>query len=206
MMGGIPPEPPPPADGRIARSVRARAAIVDALLALLEEGNLQPSAPQVAERAGVSLRLVFHHFSDMESVFREAFLVFFRRRILPFKDAFPTGDGPFAKRLKQFVSTRAKMYETVSSVRRAVELMEPFSPTLQGDLTQGRKANAAEALQAFGPELEALPKGVRGAVTQALIVLTSFAGWQTLRRDQRLSAESSEAALTEGIHRLLGAE
>ena len=56
-------------DGRIARGARARAAIVDALLALIEAGELRPSAARIAERAGVSLRSVFQHFKDVESLF-----------------------------------------------------------------------------------------------------------------------------------------
>ena len=38
------------------------------LIALLEEGDAQPTARRIAERAGVSLRLVFHHFDDLESI------------------------------------------------------------------------------------------------------------------------------------------
>ena len=40
-----------PSDGRAARAARTRAAIVDALLALLEEGDLQPTANRIADRA-----------------------------------------------------------------------------------------------------------------------------------------------------------
>ena len=43
----------PAADGRVLRGERNRQAIVDALLALYEEGVLRPSANEVAERAGV---------------------------------------------------------------------------------------------------------------------------------------------------------
>ena len=38
-------------DGRVQRSERRKAAIVDALLELLGEGELEPTAEQVAERA-----------------------------------------------------------------------------------------------------------------------------------------------------------
>ena len=52
-------------DGRLARSARTRHAVVDALLDLLGEGDLRPTAARIAERAGVSLRIVFHHFEDL---------------------------------------------------------------------------------------------------------------------------------------------
>ena len=44
-----------PLDGRLARSARTRHAVVDALLDLLGEGDLRPTAARIAERAGVSL-------------------------------------------------------------------------------------------------------------------------------------------------------
>jgi AcrR family transcriptional regulator len=52
-------------DGRRVRSERSRKSIIDAMLQLVEEGILVPTAQQVSERAGVSLRSVFRHFSDM---------------------------------------------------------------------------------------------------------------------------------------------
>src|SRR5262249_58385643 len=64
--------PPPTLDGRLARGARARVAIVEALLALIERGDLRPSAARIAERAGVSLRSVFQHFNDVESLFAAA--------------------------------------------------------------------------------------------------------------------------------------
>jgi hypothetical protein len=45
--------PVPPLDGRSARALRTREAIVDACIGLVEEGELRPTAPRVAERAGV---------------------------------------------------------------------------------------------------------------------------------------------------------
>src|SRR5690606_9711476 len=58
-----------PEDGRSARAARTRQSIIDACLALVEEGDLQPTTPRVAERAGVSVRSVFQHFDDIEGLF-----------------------------------------------------------------------------------------------------------------------------------------
>ena len=58
-------------DGRLQRSVRSRQIILDAIVSLVEEGNLVPTAQQVARRAGVGLRTVFRHFDDMEALFAE---------------------------------------------------------------------------------------------------------------------------------------
>lgn len=55
-------------DGRRLRSEDSRRRIIAALLDLVQEGDYDPSAETVAERAGVGLRSVFRHFKDMESL------------------------------------------------------------------------------------------------------------------------------------------
>ena len=51
-----------PIDGRTARAVRTRDGLVDATIALVEEGDLRPTAPRIAERAGVSKPVLYQHF------------------------------------------------------------------------------------------------------------------------------------------------
>ncbi|MHB1090468.1 MAG: TetR/AcrR family transcriptional regulator, partial [Ilumatobacteraceae bacterium] len=58
-------------DHRTMRSQRTRTAISDAMLQLLEEGHDEPRAQQVAQRADVSVRTLFHHFEDMEGLYIE---------------------------------------------------------------------------------------------------------------------------------------
>ena len=59
------------ADGRRLRSERNRQQIVEAMIELIEAGNPAPSAARVAEEAEVSLRTVFRHFEDMDTLYRE---------------------------------------------------------------------------------------------------------------------------------------
>ena len=58
-------------DGRRLRAERSRERIVDALLKLVQSGEMNPSAAMVAETARVSLRTVFRHFEEMESLYLE---------------------------------------------------------------------------------------------------------------------------------------
>ena len=63
--------PTPPTeerDGRRLRSQDSRARIVAAMLDLIREGEIAPSAELVASRANVGLRTVFRHFKDMDSL------------------------------------------------------------------------------------------------------------------------------------------
>src|SRR5262245_66569994 len=63
--------PGPASDGRVRRGQRSGQAIVEALVGLVGDGILEPTAQQVAARAGVGIRTVFRRFSDMESLFAE---------------------------------------------------------------------------------------------------------------------------------------
>lgn len=56
-------------DGRTARAERTRNAIVDAHLALIDEGDLNPTGERIAERAGISPRTLWTNFKDMETLF-----------------------------------------------------------------------------------------------------------------------------------------
>jgi TetR/AcrR family transcriptional regulator of autoinduction and epiphytic fitness len=191
-----------PVDGRHARSQRARAAMINALIEVLEEGYINPSAQQIAERAGVSLRLVFHHFRDMESLYTEMFGVVFKARILPHL-RFPSGEGPFTERITAFVEQRSRLFEAIGPIRRAGEWQEPLSPTLAQQFTEGRTANAAEAITTFTTEIEALPEEVRPTVTHAVVMATSFAAWDMMRRHQKISVDEAKKVLDETLRRLL---
>ena len=53
-------------DGRRMRSDRSRQLIIESMLELIRQGNLVPTAQQVADHASVGIRSVFRHFEDME--------------------------------------------------------------------------------------------------------------------------------------------
>src|SRR3954462_6973252 len=116
-------------DGRAARSARTRRAIVDALRSLHHEGDLLPTAPRVAERAGVSVRTVWQHFDDIEMLFVEA-----GRRDLEIAMTFVTPIDPqlpLAARVTALVDQRSRMYEEMAPVWRAARLKAPFSPQIR---------------------------------------------------------------------------
>ena len=62
----------PTSDGRRQRSERSQVAIVEAALTLISEEKQVPTAQQIADRAGVSIRSFFRHFADMDALFLSA--------------------------------------------------------------------------------------------------------------------------------------
>jgi AcrR family transcriptional regulator len=176
-------------DGRAARAERTRTAVVDALLDLIEAGNLQPAAPAVAERAGVSLRIVYHHFEDLTKLFATA-AARHSERVL--SDIVPlANDGPFATRVDAFVQQRARLYERIFNMRRAGRLLEHSTPLVGETLKLVRAYKREAAAQLFVQELEAMPPSLKRERTHALGAVTSFNTWEALRAHQQLSLEEA---------------
>jgi TetR/AcrR family transcriptional regulator, regulator of autoinduction and epiphytic fitness len=190
-------------DGRRARGERARAAVLDAILDLLQEGDLKPTAERVAERAGVSLRLVFHHFLDLESLYAAAADRQFER-LRPLMKPLPA-DGPFDERLEAFLRQRARLWERIAPVRRASLLLEPFSKAIGGLLDAARALARDEVAEVFLGEIEKLPRTHRSEVIAALDVASAWHTWEMLRRHHGLSVESARRVVAHMIAALLAA-
>src|SRR3990170_316695 len=117
-----------PADGRRARRHRSRDLAVDALLDLLNEGIARPTAQQVAERSGVSLRSIFRIFDDVQSLHTAASDRQMSRVRHLFVDINAT--GTLEERVRTTVATTSRLYESVGPIRRAALRAAPESATL----------------------------------------------------------------------------
>jgi TetR/AcrR family transcriptional regulator of autoinduction and epiphytic fitness len=191
-------------DGRTVRAERTRQALVDALLGLLDGGELSPTAAAIAQRAGVSERSVFQHFPDREALFEAVARQQYERvmpTLTPVDASLPLGE-----RIDQFTSQRARLYELIGGVRRAALLIEHESPSVAGWLTTARRAKAAEAERVFRQELEAIPADEREPVRAALIAACAWPAWESWRTHQRLGVSRARAAMAAAIGALLGAQ
>jgi AcrR family transcriptional regulator len=188
-------------DGRTARARRTREAIVDAMLALLDAGDLRPSAEDIAARAKVSPRSIFQHFGERETLL---LAVGMRQteRVSQLVEHLPD-DGPFEARLDAFVDQRARVLEFVTPVRRSALLNEPFSEGSHTGLQAFRAYKRAEAARVFGRELRAAPARERAELEHALGAATDWSSWEALRAHQGLSVEDARAAMRRTIAALL---
>jgi TetR/AcrR family transcriptional regulator of autoinduction and epiphytic fitness len=191
-------------DGRTIRAERTRKALVDALLALLDEGELRPTAAQISARAGVSERSLFQHFPDrealLEAVAREQY-----ERVVP---TLRPVDASLAlgERVETFAEQRCRLFERIKGVRRAALLMESESHVVAGWLTSVRKAKAAEVERVFRRELEATPGDEREALRAALVAACAWGAFESLRIHQGLSVSRTRSAMRVAIARLVGLE
>jgi TetR/AcrR family transcriptional regulator of autoinduction and epiphytic fitness len=191
-------------DGRAARATRTHDAVVEAFLALMDEGNLRPTAREVSERAGVSLRSVFQHFQDLESLFAAAADRQIER-LMPLVTRV-SADGPLDDRIALFIDGRARLLEAISPVRRAALLQEPFSTELARRLRWSRESNRAEVSRVFAPELAALPAKDRRDVLAALHAAGEWYTWETLRAHDGLSETDARRVMSRMIGALLRKE
>jgi TetR/AcrR family transcriptional regulator of autoinduction and epiphytic fitness len=188
-------------DGRTARSRRTRAAVVDALLALQEEGNVAPTAAQVAARAGVALRTVFGHFSDMETLWAEAGARELQALSALADDVPP--DLPRPERIARFAASRARVLERLLPVMRAARLREPSSPALAANRVLFIRAGDEEVRRVFAAELADRDDATAARLLDAVFVVAGGPTWEVLRHDRALTVEAAEQCVRSGLTALL---
>ena len=179
-------------DGRRARSERSKQAIIDAALALMEEGNLIPTAQQISDRAGVGIRSFFRHFEDMETLFATI-----DDQIRDDAEALFLGgdrDGTLEERILHAVERRARAYETETNMILSTAAQLWRSETLRRNYARYQRGLRRD-LDDWLPELKRLPRSQREAVD----AIASFEMWHRLRYHQGLG----KAAATKLIVGLL---
>ncbi|MFC8618119.1 TetR/AcrR family transcriptional regulator [Micromonospora purpureochromogenes] len=185
-------------DGRSARAERTRTAIVDAHLALIDEGDLRPTGERIAERAGVSLRTLWTNFKDMETLFAATGRRVSERQESMVRPISP--ELPLTRRIGEFSAQRARMLEALAPSARASALREPFSPQLRRNREGNIDRVRGEIETVFGPELAHAGPG-REQLLDALTVASTWSAWSMMRDAMGLDVEAARATLT----RILGA-
>jgi len=187
----------PTVDGRRARRHRSRDLAVDALLDLLNEGVVRPTAQQVAERSGVSLRSIFRIFDDVESLNAAACA----RQVTRVRHLFVDvpAEGTLDTRIDQVVAINGRLYESIAPVRRAALRTAPGSVAVQDTLARARGWVRAEVERVFAEELATSGRDTVNALELAL----SFEAWDQLRSAQGLSSNRTAATVTQLLHAIL---
>jgi TetR/AcrR family transcriptional regulator of autoinduction and epiphytic fitness len=188
-------------DGRIARSRRTREKLIDALISLIEDGDLRPTAPRIAERAGVSMRSIYHHFDDLELLFADA-TARELDRIAPLLSRLATA-GSLDDRLDALVTQRARVYEAVTPIRRASLLQEPFSAQIQAVRATLHSWSRKELAGVFESELATRGEPERAELLDALDAAANWTNWNTMRSDMHLSPEAAQGVLRTTLSALL---
>jgi AcrR family transcriptional regulator len=187
-------------DGRVARGQRTRRNVAEALIELLQEGEPEPTAKAVAERAGVSLRLVFHHFAELDDLYHYVAALLLRRQW----SAMPRISDKLAltTRLDRTVAHRSALYEGIAPVRRALMRRAATSPCV-GDSIAASDGLLFENLKVtFAPEVAAVPEGARAEYLEALDTASSWEAWDRLRTVSRLPVQGAKRVMIRTLQAL----
>jgi len=188
-------------DGRRLRSERTRRLIIEAYMALVRETGQMPTALQIAERAGYSVRSVFERFPDLTAL-----------RIAVTDYAIAEGrasgvlrdlDADRLTRIKSQVEQRGSGCERWLPLWRVLSADAAHSADLQQRIRMIRQLVVMRMEMMFRPELSAVSDDTRKKIVLALEALLDFESWARMRELYGLSFDEASAVWVKSIDRLL---
>lgn len=189
-------------DGRTARRERNRSEVVDAALALVDEGELDPSIEQLTKRSGLSARSIFRYFEGLDDL-RRAVIQRHFERIEPLVTGPDTDGGPLDVRIRRFVDTRIKVNETIAGTARTARLRAPYAPVIAEDISRYRKVLDAHVREHFAPEIKARSRAEADDLAAVIDVIVSVDGWNLMVSEYDRSRTQVRRAWTYALEALL---
>lgn len=184
-------------DGRRQRGERNRQAILDAALDLIAEGCLAPTAQLISERAGITIRSLFRHFPDMETLFAAANIEVRRRA----DGTFSGGDhkGSLEERARHALERYCEGYERERNVILMTKAQSWRYNVLRENYARLQE-ELRQILEAWIPEIRELNTANREVVH----AMASFEMWHRLRELQGFGqTEAVEIMVDEILGRLM---
>jgi AcrR family transcriptional regulator len=188
-------------DGRRLRSERTKQYIVEAYLTLLRQNPRPPTASEIADRAGYSVRSLFERFPDLLSLSLAAADHAFAQANTQAVIRNATADRE--TRIRTQVETRAQTCEEWLPLWRALVLNQQASEELRLRIRRVREAIMARILLMYRPELDGASQAERQRTLIAIEALTDFESWARMRESAGLSFEESCTVWIRAIDRLL---
>lgn len=187
-------------DGRRLRSERTRQAIIVAYLELLRRSPVMPTAAQIAEQTGCSVRSVFERFSDLDALSLATADYAIAQGQAEAVARHVDGDRP--TRIQSHVETRALACEKWLPLWRIITNQDQVAE-LKRRVVLVRLANIERMKLMYALELSGLPEPPRNQLLIALAALTSFESWDQMRHCHGLSIEAAQGVWRSAIDRML---
>ena len=176
-------------DGRNRRAAETRRKIIAAAKAMITETSVAPTVVGVAKRADVSVRSVFQHFHDVESLFVTVTDSIRADLVLP---TLPSASRPLEARIADIVKAFAELFDKVVPLRVAAGQFVDH-PALMARSQQARKELREATFEVFAPEFATLSEQAREQLADAIGAALSLDAWIVLRRRDGLSLERAVA-------------
>ena len=189
-------------DGRRARRDRNRAAVVDALFSLYDEGETSPAAEAIASRAGVSVSSLFRYFDGLDDLQEQAIEAHFAR-FGPLFEVPSIGVGPLPERTRRLVDARLTLYRSIAPTARLARARALDQPRIAEKLAETRAQFSHQIHTQFAPELRALTPARRQDVADLVDALTSFESWDLLQSTHGRRNREIHRSWTAGISSLV---
>jgi len=176
-------------DGRNRRAAETRRKIIAAAKAMIAETSTAPTVVAVAKRADVSVRSVFQHFGDVESLFVTVMDSVRDDLVIPP----PTpSNRPLSARIISVVDNLAQVFDKIVPLRVAAGQFVNHPALIER--AKVSKLELREAtLEAFAPEFAALSAEAQEELLDAIGAALSLEAWIVLRRRDGMSFERATA-------------
>ncbi|WP_428682189.1 TetR/AcrR family transcriptional regulator [Reyranella sp.] len=193
---------PTKVDGRRLRSERTKQLIIEAYLALAQDLSPRvPTAAEIAEKAGYSVRSIFERFPDVRALQVAAFDYCFAQ-ILAL--APPRGaDGDRMSRIEAYVRTRGQTCERWARLWRSLVVNQGDSPELKERIRLGRTRVTDRIEHMFAAEFSMMEAEQRRQTLIVVEALTDVESWGRMREFFGLSFDDACHVWTQTIDRLL---
>jgi len=189
-------------DGRNRRAAETRRKIIEAAKAMIEETSEAPTVVGVARRADVSVRSVFQHFKDVQSLFVTVVDAVGADLVVPP----PTpSTKPFAARVESVVAGLAEVFDKIVPLRVAAGQFVGHPALVERSLALRQDLRAA-TFEVFSPEFAQLTEQAREQLADAIGAALSLDAWVVLRRRDGLSVERAKAVWNLTLSALLAHE
>jgi AcrR family transcriptional regulator len=183
----------PRIDGRNLRAESTRRKIIVGARALVEEQARLPKVADVARRSDVSVRSVFQHYQDVETLF------------IAVVDAISDdlGDtqhdiddsGSLEERVQRLTEQQSRLYEQLMPAVLAGRQLNPPPPALV-ERSEGRRAALRRRLETiFHPELASLTSAARAETIDALQAVSGWDCWIGLRHRQGMAPDRATTTM-----------
>ena len=190
-------------DGRHLRSERTKRLIVEAYMALVRESTVMPTAVQIAERAGYSVRSIFERFPDLHALRLAAtdYAIAEARVMGVLKDV----DADRQTRIRSQIETRSRSCERWLPLWRVLNSNPDESPEIRARIGTIRQLILKRMEAMFKPELATLSEADRRKTLLALEAVTDFESWARMIEFSGLSQEEAQRVWIGAVDRLLPA-
>lgn len=191
-------------DGRRQRSARTSQLIIEAYMTLIREDPQIPTAAQIAERAGCSVRSVFERFPDMITLRVAATDHAFAQAIAEVPVLRNIG-GDRPMRIRTYVETRAETCERWLPLWRMISANQGDSADLKSRVLLVRQMILRRIEFMFEPELSTLDSQERRQILIAVEALIDFESWGRMREYNGLGVDEACAVWIQAFDRMLPA-